>query len=478
MNFQWDFFIDFGIISFSLLLATFLRYKIKFLQKYLIPNSLTAGFFLLVFYNFFANMDIVSTDNLGTIVYHFLSISFIAMTLKNNPVREKGHKPALFSNSISLIFQYAIQAIIGLLVTFILIKTHYPNLFPSFGFFVPLGFAQGPGQSFAIGKNWETMGFEGAGSVGLTFAAIGFLYACFGGVWLINYGIKKEWLSKEKLELIKDKGIRTGLFKQNDSTPEGSKLTSESEAIDTLTLNFAMVFGVYLLSFLLLKLITFGLSLLGQTGVDLGNTLWGINFVFSALMAIVVKSVLKLFKINYIMDNGMLNRVTGFSVDFMVTASIGAISIAVLWQYIIPIIITSLVAGFAVIVTVPWFCSRIYKDHQFDRMLLIYGASTGTMPTGLALLRVVDPDFETPAASDYMFSTGITFPLVIPFILAINLPAYAHTKGDFLYFWLALGISFAYLIFSLISFLLIARRKAFHQPSQAFYRIKEEIHGM
>ena len=170
----------------------------------------------------------------------------------------------------------------------------------------------------------------------------------------------------------------------------------------------------------------------------------------------------------------MLNRVTGFSVDFMVTASIGAISIAVLWQYLVPILVTSLVAGFTVIVTVPWFCSRIFKDHQFDRMLLIFGASTGTMPTGLALLRVVDPDFETPAASDYMFSTGITFPLVIPFVLALNLPAYAHTKNDPMYFWLAIGISCAYLIFALISFLFIARRKAFHKPSQPFYKMKEE----
>jgi len=423
-------------------------------------------------------MGLVSTENLGTIVYHFLSISFIAMTLKKSPPRIPGHKPELFSNSISLIFQYASQAIIGLLLTFLFIKTMYPDLFPSFGFFVPLGFSQGPGQAFAIGKNWESMGFEGAGSVGLTFAAIGFLYACFGGVWLINYGIKKEWLSQEKLEIIREKGIRTGLFKKNAKNPQGAKLTSESEAIDTLTLNFAMVFGVYLLSYLFLKAVTFGLSFLGQAGQDLGDTFWGINFVFSALTAIVVKTILKAFKINYIMDNGMLNRVTGFSVDFMVTASIGAISIAVLWQYLVPILVTSLVAGFAVIITVPWFCSRIYKDHQFDRMLLIFGASTGTMPTGLALLRVVDPDFETPAASDYMFSTGITFPLVIPFILAINLPAYAHTKGDFSYFWLAIGVSSIYLIFSLVSFLLIARKKAFHKPSQAFYKLKKENYGM
>ena len=34
----------------------------------------------------------------------------------------------------------------------------------------------------------------GAGDVGLTFAAMGFIWACFGGVFLINLGIRKGWL--------------------------------------------------------------------------------------------------------------------------------------------------------------------------------------------------------------------------------------------------------------------------------------------
>jgi ESS family glutamate:Na+ symporter len=111
-------------------------------------------------------------------------------------------------------------------------------------------------------------------------------------------------------------------------------------------------------------------------------------------------------------------------------------------------------------------------------MLLIFGASTGTMPTGLALLRVVDPDFETPAASDYMFSTGITFPLVIPFILSINLPAYSYTQNNPFYFWMAIVVSFVYLLFAFLSFVIVARKKAFHKPAQTWYRVKGKNYGM
>ena len=62
-----------------------------------------------------------------------------------------------------------------------------------------LGFVLGPGQAYAIGQGWESLGFEGAGTLGLTFAAVGFLWAYFGGVFRINYGIKKGWVTKEEI---------------------------------------------------------------------------------------------------------------------------------------------------------------------------------------------------------------------------------------------------------------------------------------
>ena len=83
------------------------------------------------------------------------------------------------------------------------------------------------------------------------------------------------------------------------------------------------------------------------------------------------------------------------------------------------------------------------------------------MPTGLALLRVVDPDFETPVATDYMYSAALTFFLVIPFILSINLPAYSVTKANPIYFWAAIGVAAAYLLFFLVSHRAIGGKRAF-----------------
>jgi ESS family glutamate:Na+ symporter len=468
MNFSWEFFIDLGTISIALLLATFLRARVRFFQRFLIPNSLTAGFLLLVFYNFIAPDIGMGSERLGAMVYHLLSISFIGMSLRKAPVKRKKGDKGIISTSISIISQYSLQAMLGLLLTFFFMKTLFKTLFPAFGFFLPLGFALGPGQSFAIGTGWEVFGFEGGGSIGLTFAAIGFLWACFGGIFLINYGIRKGWMQPEQLEMLHKRGVMTGVYPRQKSLPVGSRLTTESEAIDSLTYNTAIVMGVYLLSFLFLKLLTLLLSFLGPLGVDLAVNLWGISFVFAALMALAVKGILHMLKIDHTMDNGSLTRISGFSVDLMVAASIGAISLVIVLKYWMPILVVSTLGGIMVLLTVPWLSSRLFTDHRFHRTLIIYGACTGTMPTGLALLRVIDPDFETPVASDYMFSSAVTFVLVIPFILAINLPAYSYTTGNPLYFWLAVGVAAAYFIFVAVSFRVIAKQRFFRRSSKVW----------
>lgn len=468
MDFPWKIFIDFGLIALALLLATFIRSKVKFFQRYLIPNALTAGFLLLPFYNFLAPTFNLSSEGLGGLVYHLLSISFIAMTLRKTEGKGKPKGRAIFGTATGIISQYALQSAIGLLLTLLFMSTFIPGLFPAFGMLLPLGFAQGPGQAFAIGQGWEPFGFLGGGSIGLTFAAVGFLLACFGGVFLINYGIKHNWITREALGGINTQAVKSGVHPRGKDLPVGSRLTTESEAIDSFTYNLMFVLFTYFLTFLLLKLITLLLGFAGDLGNDLAVNLWGISYVFAAIISLLMKKVLSLLKIDHTLDNGTLTRISGTAVDLMVAASIGAISIVVVMEYWIPILSMCVIGGAVTLLTVPWLCSRVFTDHRLARTLIIYGASTGTMPTGLALLRVVDPDFETPVAADYMYSTAVIFVIVIPLILAINLPAYAAKTGNMLYFYLMLGVVAAYLLVVIVMFLILARRRAFQQKSRVW----------
>ncbi|PJA52540.1 MAG: sodium:glutamate symporter [Candidatus Marinimicrobia bacterium CG_4_9_14_3_um_filter_48_9] len=469
MNFPWTMFLDLGVISIALLLATFLRSKIKFFQTFLIPNALTAGFLILPFYNYVAPYLGMSEVGLGAIVYHLLSISFIAMSLRKPAYTKRPGDKSVLGTSVAIISQYSLQSLVGLLLTFLFMSTMMKTLFPAFGFFLPLGFALGPGQAYAIGEGWVKMGFAGAPDVGLTFAAVGYMWASFGGVVLINMGIKHGWLGKEHIAKIHAKRFRTGVMGKDDELQVGSRLTTESEAIDSASYNMAVVLMVYLFSYLLLKGLGVLLSFAGNLGNDLAVNLWGISFVFAAMVALVVKTIMIKLDLDYTLDNGSLTRIAGNSVDIMVAAAVGAISLTVVMQYWLPILVITVVGGFITLFSIIWLSSRIFDNYQFHRALIIYGACTGTMPTGLALLRVVDPDFETPVATDYMYSSAVTFFLVIPFILAINLPAYSITKNNPMLFWAAIGVALAYLIFVVISHRLIGRKRAFAKLSTLWF---------
>jgi len=467
MSFHWSIFVHLGIIALSLLLATLIRARIRFFQRFLIPNSLTAGFILLIFYNYIAGYLGIGTEHLGDLIYHLLSLSFIAMGLRNTPGRGAGKR--VLSTGLMIMASFSFQALLGIALTFLFIALVIPAMSPSFGLFIPLGFEMGPGQAYSIGIGWEEMGFAGAGTIGLTFAALGFLWACFGGVFLINLGIRKGWLGSKHREMLTAARVRSGIYGRAEKPPAGSRLTTETEAIDTLSFNLGAVFVVYFLTFLLLKALTYLLSFAGTEGRELAVNLWGISFIFAALLALGTKQLFRALKVDHILDSGSLTRIAGSSVDILVAAAVGAISLVIVARYLLPILVMALLAGLLTTGYVLWFASRLFDENRFQRAMVIYGGSTGTMPTGLALLRILDPEFETPAAVDYMYGSGVAFVLVIPYILAINLMMYGHTRGNPLFYWALLALILLYLTVFFILHRVLAGRRAFARPGKLWH---------
>ena len=87
MTFDWTLFVHIGIISAALMVSTFIRTRIRFFQRFLIPNALTAGFILLPLYNFVFPALGLDSMTLEALTYHLLSVSFVAMSLRKAPKR-------------------------------------------------------------------------------------------------------------------------------------------------------------------------------------------------------------------------------------------------------------------------------------------------------------------------------------------------------------------------------------------------------
>lgn len=469
MDFEWSFFIDIGIVSIGLLLATAIRAKVRFFQRFLIPNALTAGFILLPFYNFLGPVLGLGQGGLKEIIYHLLSISFIAMMLRKTTSKKGKGSHGVMWFSAAATFQIGAQGFIGLGLTLILGATFVKGLFPAFGLFVPLGFALGPGQAASKGLGWELYGFAGASDVGLTFAAIGFLIACFVGVFIINHGVRKGWLGKAgRKEVLRDAG--PGVHERGSKLPTGAKLTTDSDAIDTMSVNLGMVIGTYLLTFLFLRLVTWAAGLVGGDFgallLEFAENLWTISFVFASLMALIVKSILSALKVDHILDNGGLTRISGTSVDLTVAAAVGGISLVIVGQYWVPIVIIAAFSGVFVVFMVPWMGSRLFANYRLHRTLILFGAMTGTLPTGLALLRVVDPDFETPVGSDYAYSSAIVFLILIPLILLMDQPAKAVAENNPGLVWITFVALAVYVLVGLVLYIVYAGRRSFRKAGK------------
>ena len=488
MIFDWGFILTLGIMSAALLIATLVRSRIRFFQRFLIPNSLTAGFLLLPFYNCIAPRIGMDTVHLENMVYHFLCLSFIAMTLRTTDKRQRKGMKDIIATANSLLSQYALQSFLGLLISIALILWVIPDLFPGFGLFTTLGFSLGPGQAFSIGSGWEDLlsaaaangteincRYEGLGDIGLTMGAIGFLWACFGGIFLVNWAVRKGWIDRSKIEQsLNENYVRKGVFSRMDKVSlSGEKDLTNPEAIDPLTLNFAIVIVTYVASFYVMKGLSWLLSFAGDKGAALASNLWGIMFVFCALMAMLVKALLKLFKLEYIVDNNRMNRIAGFSVDFMVAAALGAISVSVVAEYWLPILIMAVLVGLATTGTHIWLSSRMFTDHVFYRTILVYGCATGTLPTGLALLRIIDPNFETPASRDYMYASGFVFAFAIPILLSANGTVSAVIEGNFNKLWFLLGLYGLYILFCLAVYLFLSGKRRFKDPGQIWLKRKK-----
>ncbi|HEC89343.1 MAG TPA: hypothetical protein ENI44_02035 [Thermoplasmatales archaeon] len=439
--FPFETILTLSILGVLLLIGFILRAKIVFLQKFFVPACITAGIIGL----FLKEIGFlpISKNILETLVYHIFNITFISLGLSPRTNRDSNRRKeelrGILIMGLLIASVAALQFIIGGLLT-VLFNLFGYNLFPTFGFLVTMGFEEGPGQALSIGKTWENLGFVNASTVGLSFATIGFMFAIFLGVPLVSWMIYKGYTnsSGEKLP----SSFITGVLREKE--PAGFQTTHPS-TLDSLTFHFSLIGLVYLLTYGFLRLLE---KLLPS---DLAEMYWGFFFIWGLLIAYILKVSLEKMKLDYMLDAGLQSRITGWSVDILVTGAITAISIQVVWMFIIPIAVISIVSGVLTLLWILYFGKKLWERYKFERIAGLYGMETGTIATGLILVRIADPRFDTPAAIDLAVGGIVALPLMFLMMHLMNAPILLgwNLTITTLSFILILGI--IVMIFGLIS---------------------------
>jgi ESS family glutamate:Na+ symporter len=415
--FSFDALLVFGFLSIMLILGTLVRAKVTLVQKFLFPSCLIGGVVGSVLIN--TNLVQIATEQLETFAYHCFNISFISagLTRDTNPDQSPGKRGKFLKGTLWMALTqgitFPLQALIGGLVVLIF-GWLGSDLFVTFGFLAPLGFNEGPGQALSIGKVWEGMGFEHAATIGLTFAAVGFFFAFFVGVPLANWGIRKGLAAGGGGEKLTS-DVVLGYLPRTKQGESAGNMQFHPSNIDSLAFQAAVIGLVYVITY-------FVVDTIGQlVGADTAKMLWGFFFIFGLIIAVLVKFSLDALKIGYLMDAGIQKRITGWSVDFLIVATVPAIQFAVVWQFALPITIICAVNGVLTIFVVLFLGRRLVSEN-LERIVAIYGTVTGTVSSGLLLLRIVDPEFKTSVTIELAVMNIFVLPIIFGCLLLVNAP--------------------------------------------------------
>ena len=462
-QFSGSFVMDILYLALFLGIAILVKKGLPFLDRFLVPNAIIAGFVGLLLGPEILKLCNFSVPNLTNMIYHLMSVGFIALALKE---REAGKTTEAGRSGMFIVSTYLIQAVFGLAVTLGFIYLLDPTLFPTFGFFLPLGYGQGPGQCLALGQQWEKAGFVGGTNTGLFFATMGALWACFGGIAYVNWLIRKKGvLPKQGLD---PASTRTSpeVVVEKDSADDSPM----SESIDRLTVQVVLIGVVYLATYLTVFAIDFLLrDKFGSFGTTFANMIQGFAFIIGSVYGLLFRMILdKLRGKGYVKhnhpNNYLLQRIAGLSFDFMVTASVAILSFTAIAKYWLPTAVLGISGGLLTIWWCTWIGRKVFLRYPLENLAAQYGMLTGTISNGMALLREVDPDFSSDAADNLVLGSGTGLAVGLPLLIAINIPVTGYTAdlvngthNAWIYYVATLALLTVYLV--VLTLLMIRRKK-------------------
>ena len=217
--------------------------------------------------------------------------------------------------------------------------------------------------------------------------------------------------------------------KQESTVLEGHGQIPLVDAVDKLTIQIAIIFFVYLLSWGFMYGLEQWIRLGGITFLvnNLIPLIYGFNFIIVVFAAMLYKAITrkliktKIMKRIYTNDF-LLNRVAGLAFDIMMIASIMAIDVSVVMEsgFLVTLLVLVVGGGFLTYAYVRMVTKRVYQGYPDEAFLVFYGTMTGTASTGIALLREKDPYFETPAANDIVYGSSMAIPLGFPLLLFVG----------------------------------------------------------
>lgn len=428
-----------SLLSVLLLAGTFLRAKVKLFQSLYLPASVIGGFIGIIispeifgrFSNYSISEEWIKTYSLlpGILSVPIFAAIPLGMFLNSsNNSNEKKSIKSLYPSKVLIcfgLFQCASmsQSAIGYATNMFFSKINPQlNMYRTFGYELSAGFAGGHGLAAATGKLLEGFGipqWEIAQGVALTTATIGLIGGIVFGIIFINLAVRKN-----KTKIIKrindnaDKSMEVGYNKDINKQNSLGRETFLSSSIETITFHLAIIFTVCGIAYIVLNFV----KKMNIAGLNV-LPVW----TYSMIIMFALNFIIKKLNLVWMVDAKVKAKIMGTLSDFAIVSAMTSLPIKAIINYIAPITVMCIL-GFIItyLLVFPLNSFFFKEDYSFERAIISWGTLTGVLITGMTLLKICDPEYKSPALSEFslgfslMSVTGLLIVPILNTVLAVG----------------------------------------------------------
>ncbi len=375
-----------------------IRVKVKFIQKLYLPSAVIGGILGLIIVQISSgrlNNWIEGWTSLpGFLINIVFAALFLGVAIPPLSIIWKRAGPQLAYGQIVAWGQWIVG--VGFVVAFLGGLFKIPDLF---GAALPIGFEGGHGTAGGLRETFIQLGWNEGSDFSLASATAGIISAIITGIALINWAAKKGYVSTFKPMDEMTAEELAGLYPV-DQRPHAGHQTVSADSVDSLALHLAII-GIAVVIGYSIKIGLIGLENIffadAETKLFTGFPLFPLCMIGGLVVQLFISRVANISPI----DHTLMQRLAGTALDFLVVAAISTIRIEVIVQGIVPFAII-IVGGISWnIFCVVFLARRMLPNYWFERSIAEMGKSMGVTATGLLLLRIVDPEQKTEAASAF-----------------------------------------------------------------------------
>ena len=342
--------IDISTISTLLFVGFLIRQKIPFFYKYYIPTSLIAGILGLL-------LGPQVLGQFSPIHLHFSQwisqwtnflFAFIFTTSFLGTSTGKFGRDVLSTTCVTGAVFMA-QVLAGLGIAFLLSK-FMSNVPYAMGFLPVSGFYGGHGSAGIMGGCFATEGWEDA----------------------------------------------TGIVPKEERKSMATAISSSS-VIDPLAFQMMIVGTIIAISHILREAIIKVFPFWSKIPL----------YTMCLIMGAIIGIALSKTKYSQYIDRGSMKRISGVALEYVIAMNVATIKLSVLASFLVPILVTSIAITILTAVICIILAKKWYGKDWFEMAMGAYGQCTGSLATGLLLIKVLDPNGDTLAAESVSGSSTL-----------------------------------------------------------------------